>query len=140
MDDVTALEKSRRRLDDLLQNVPCGLCLYKWDGVDLTPVIANANFLEMLGKDAVGYLGGVDQMQFTHVHADDLDALRQAVRISLAQTHCIDHTYRSRNLKTDKYLWLRMRGTALQQPDKSWLIYVSYFDVTQEHEREQKLR
>lgn len=140
MDDVTALEKSRRRLDDLLQNVPCGLCLYKWDGVDLTPVIANANFLEMLGEDAVGYLGGVDQMQFTHVHADDLDALRQAVRISLAQTHCIDHTYRSRNLKTDKYLWLRMRGTALQQPDKSWLIYVSYFDVTQEHEREQKLR
>ncbi len=140
LDDVTALEKSHKRIDDLLQNVPCGICLASFDGRELTPIMANVQLSEILGRDAMEYLANAKGMDYSHVHPDDVEALMEAAQISLTVTHRLDHTYRSFNMKIREYLWIRVRGAVLEQMDGTWMVYLSYYDVTQEHRTEQKLR
>ena len=140
LDDVTDLERSHRRIDDLVHNVPCGICLYRWTGGALEPVLANSQFSELLGEDAIAYMGSVRQMDYTHVHPDDLPVLQAAVRRALTETHQIDYTYRMLNSRLGTYQWIRLRGSSIQQPDGAWLVYASYLDVTRDHENEQRLR
>lgn len=127
------------QLEDLLHTVPCGICLYKWDNNELSPLFVNQQFSEMLGEDALAYLNGVKNLQYTHVHPDDLERLRTEAFHALNQTSEVDTTYRSLNFKTQKYIWVHMRGKKIEQPDGTSLVYVSYYDVTKEHLVEQKL-
>ena len=138
--DITAQKQDQERLSDLIDTVPCGICLYRWDGAELTPLIVNHQFSEMLGEDAMGYLQGVKELDYTHVHPDDLAGLRQASLDGLQGNGELDYTYRTRNAKTNQYVWLRLRGTMLPKSDGTRLVYVSYYDVTQEHMAEQTLR
>ncbi|MDD4075599.1 MAG: PAS domain-containing protein [Eubacteriales bacterium] len=138
--DLTEQKKAEQQLADVIQTIPCGICFYHYYDNDLHPVIANQQFSEMLGEDAFEYLKNVKGLQYTHVHPDDLEYLRTAAYRALTNTHEIDVTYRSHNDTLGEYIWVRMRGRMRPQPDGSLSVYMSYYDVTQEHLAEQQLR
>ena len=137
--DISEKKAQQAQLLNLIHTVPCGICLYRWDGSDLYPLIANKQFSEMLGEDALRYLENVSHLNYAHVHPDDLQNLRRESYLGLTKTGKVDVTYRSLNYKTNKYIWVRMRGTSLPQTDGTNYVYVSYYDVTDEHLAEQRL-
>lgn len=125
-------QKAEKQLTDIIQTVPCGICMYRLEGHALRPILVNQQFTQMLGEDATVYLTDQNDLAYTHAHPDDLERLQLEVTRGLTETGEIDTTYRSWNPKLKKYIWMRMRGNAIPQPDGSRNIYVSYYDVTQE--------
>ena len=138
--DLTEQYKARQQLSDVIQTVPCGICLYRWDGKELCPIIANNQFSEMLGVDTEEYLNSKNGLDYSKTHPDDLERCQRDAYIALMHTHEIDTTYRSFNDNINEYMWIRMRGRMVSHADGSQFVYVSYYDVTQEHKAEQQLR
>ncbi|MDD4074806.1 MAG: response regulator [Eubacteriales bacterium] len=129
---VRETQRVEKQLLDIIQTVPCGICMYRLEDGNLRPILVNQQFKQMLGEEADEYLAGDKGIDYTHAHPDDLDRIQQEVMRGLTVTNEIDTTYRSWNPKIEKYIWMRMRGQAMPQPDGSCNIYVSYYDVTQE--------
>ena len=123
---------AEKQLSDIIQTVPCGICMYRLDSSGLRPILVNQQFRQMLGEVANEYLSSENSIDYTHAHPDDLEHLQTEVMRALTETNEIDTTYRSWNPKLEKYIWMRMRGSAIPQPDGSRNVYVSYYDVTQE--------
>ena len=138
--DLTEQIAAQRQLSDVVQTVPCGICLYRYDGKRLIPLLANAQLSEMLGVDAVTHLAKTGGLNYTMVHPDDIDELMRASKEALRETHVIDCAFRVRNQKTGLYRWIRERGRLTVQPDGSQLAYLTYFDVTEEHRAQQRIR
>ena len=138
--DLTEQKSAQQQLTDIIHTVPCGICLYHWINNDLRPIIVNNQFFEILGRDALKYTDGVASLNYDHIHEADRARIWEESRLAFNETHELDTTYRSLNAKADEYLWIRMRGRMIPQPDGSQLAYVSYYDVTQEHRAEQMLR
>ena len=125
-------KKAEKLLSDIIQAVPCGICMYRLEGGNLRPVLVNQQFRQLLGESADTYLARENGIDDTHAHPDDVERLRSEVLRGLNETHEVDTTYRSWNPVTRKYVWIRMRGSAIPQPDGALNVYVSYYDVTQE--------
>ncbi len=140
MFDITEPMRLQQQLSDVVHTVPCGICLYRWNGETLHPLLVNAQFSDMLGEDAMQYLLMSERLDFKHVHPDDIEGLLAEVQRALHETHRMEYIYRSRHLKTERYMWVHLRGTAVEQPDGTLLVYVSYTDVTPEYDAERRLR
>lgn len=138
--DLTEQRKAQQRLTDVIQTVPCGICLFHWDGERLRPLLANAQFSEMLGMDAIGHLEKTGGLDYKLVHPDDAPGLRAASLEALNARHKIDYAFRILNPALNQYIWVRERGILIKQSDDTQLVYVSYNDVTPEHRAEQQLR
>ncbi|WP_300024569.1 PAS domain-containing protein [Oscillibacter sp.] len=138
--DVTAQVQQEQQLRDVIHNVPGGVCLYRWDGRKLHPLIVSEQFSALLGEDARRRMAETTGTQYIHVHPDDLPGLQRAIAKTFEESGKIEYTYRSRNKKTNDYRWIYMQGVAVAQADGTQLAYVSYTDVTDQHLLTQKLR
>ncbi len=126
--------------DDLIHNVPGAVCLYRFNGKHLEPVIVSDRYSEMLGADAEKELNSMTDLNFRHVHSDDLEMVKKAVLDALVKTHKLDCTYRSYNDKLGKYIWINVQGKAVEKEDGYIYAYVLYTDITRDKDIEQKLR
>ncbi len=137
--DVTTQVQQEQQLNDVVHNVPGGICLYRWDGSKLHPIVVSEQFSAILGEDAKTSLEQTSGTMYKHVHPDDLQALQQAMLKSFQQNQKFEHTYRSFNVKTSQYRWIYAQGTVVPQADGSQFAYVCYTDITDEHLMGQKL-
>ena len=138
--DITETKKAQQQLHDVIHNVPGGICLYRWNGKKLLPIIVSEQFSTLLGEDAQPVLERVAGMGYEHAHPEDLPALQKAMVKAFTTTGKMEHTYRSWNSKLKEYLWLYVQGVAVPQTDGTQLVYVSYTDVTRQHLTELQLR
>ena len=138
--DVTAQMQQEEQLKSVIHNVPGGVCLYRWDGNKLNPIIVSEQYSALLGEDAMALMTRTKGMAFEHTHPDDMAGLHQAILKAFGETGKIEHTFRSLNLATNEYLWIRLTGVAVPQADGTQLAYVSYTDVTKQQLTEQQLR
>ena len=138
--DLTEQKMLQKQLSDVIRNLPSGICIYRWDGEDLHPIMANSRYSEMLGTDAMSYLQSNDPLDLAYVHPDDIKKLKEGIVHAIAETKRFNGTYRSLNARTGKYIWVSMRGAMMPQEDGTQLVLVSHSDVTAEHETERQLR
>ncbi|MEG1432375.1 PAS domain-containing protein [Eubacterium sp.] len=138
--DVTMQMQQEQQLRDMIHNVPGGICLYRWNGVKLIPVVVSEQFSEMLGIDVKSHLDSIDGMNFEMVHPEDITRARQIVEEAVKKVGKTEYTCRLFNAKTKVYQWIYIQGNTICQPDGSSFIYVHYTDITQERLTAQKLR
>lgn len=138
--DVTKQMETQRNLSDLIQNIPGAVCLYHFNGTYLEPVVISERYSEMLGTDAYETLDKMRDLEFKHVHPDDLQQVKEKVYTALTKTHKLDYTYRSFNEKIKDYRWINVQGKVVIQEDGSSYAYVLYTDITRDKAIEQKLR
>ncbi|SDX87212.1 PAS domain-containing protein [Eubacterium barkeri] len=138
--DVTTQMQQEQQLRDVIHNVPGGICLYRWNGVKLLPMVVSEQFSETLGIDAKAHLASIKGMNFEMIHPDDLSGARRVVEDAVKRNGKSEYTCRLLNAKTKAYRWICVQGNTICQPDGTSFIYVHYTDITQERRIAQKLR
>lgn len=141
--DVNKQMCQEQELRDLISNVPGGMCLYRWDGTKLHPLVVSEQFSQFLGEDAYARMTRVEGLDYVNVHPNDREMLKQTILRavnSASDSSSIVCTYRAFNARTRDYRWLRVQSNVVEQGDKTKLVYASYTDVTEESIATQKMR
>ncbi|MDD4850131.1 MAG: EAL domain-containing protein [Gemmiger sp.] len=127
------LENQRltRLLETTIDNVPGGVCLYRWDGKQLLPLQISRQFSNVFGLPVAEELKKVSSLQGDAVHPQDIGALRKQIRRMLFHDEPVDAVFRVYNQWLQSNRWVRMQAIAKRQPDGELLVYALYTDITE---------
>ena len=130
-----ALEAENRlllgRIKDMVDNVPGALCLYRWNGKALETLSTSLKFYEIVGWDERLIVKNTRLLLTEHVHPDDVELVRDAVRAVLNQHEGADCLFRVYHNVKHQYIWLRMQMIAKPHADGTLMIYALYTDNTE---------
>jgi len=120
-----------QKLTETLNNIPCGICVAKFNYGDVVCASANAYFADMIGGNAERFIGQSIKTFSDRIHPDDLPLWTKEANELFSGSGNMDDVYRFRNFSTDKYQWIRMKGSkARLLNDEEFL----YFTFTNEDE------
>lgn len=139
MEDESAEVKAHLQLDQIFRNTPGGVSLYRYADNNLVPLIMSRQYGEMVGDDAYSHVSTENDLDFKYVHPDDFASLITAIRKALHEGGLLDHVFRSRNIETGNWVWLRVQANCIKQSDGSVLCYTVYTDVTRVREMKDDL-
>lgn len=130
-----------KQLADVIENIPGGICLYRFDGKAITPVIHNQAFYNIFGYSRENMTKTQQETAFLNVHEEDKKSLQEVVmKAFLADgLQTVQQTYRVYNDRQEKYIWIYLKGVTIPQPDGTKLAYVCYTDVTSERKMQKRL-
>lgn len=131
-------QKLHNEMQDMVENVPCGLCVYFFNGRKLTPLHHNENFYELLGYNEKHRKRTEQFTENLNVHPDDVENLNSVIKSGLEHGGVVAHTYRLFNDKKDKYIRLRLTCNVKKQSDGTAFVYAQYDDVTELEELREK--
>lgn len=144
--DITDREKEEARaqslraeLEETFTSIPCGLCVYAFDGVQIKPVFHNPAFYEIMGySDA--HIREVEQStNFLGVHPEDERPLREKIQKAIRCNGTMYHIYRVFNDRKGAYSWIRLDGSVKEKDDGAKLLYGVYSDVSESVRLEREL-
>ncbi|MDD3409408.1 MAG: PAS domain-containing protein, partial [Eubacteriales bacterium] len=139
--DVTRQHVTSQQLSDLVHNAPGGVCMYRWDGKTLEPVVVSARVARLFGLDSGDEAGKERTVDKRRVHPDDLPELLKNVARNLNrpnEEH--SHTYRVWNSRLNSWRWINASAVCVPREDGTQMVYVNYSDVNEAKELEQRLR
>lgn len=113
---------------DFADNVPCGLCIYKVEGNNVTPVIHNKVFYSLIGfsKEHLDKIN--EKSSFLSVHPDDSEMIKSSIQKALIDGKPFRIIFRLFNNEHNEYRWIRADG-ALKISKDHTLAYVVYTDA-----------
>lgn len=136
-------EERSREIKESLQatfsNVPCGLCVYCFDGERISPVFHNPAFYEMKGYSDESIQQIEQQTNYLGVHPEDLEKLQEKIQRLIRKGRILQHTYRVWNDKKQEYRWIHLEGSVKLQQDGAKLIYGVYSDFNEQVRLEKEL-
>lgn len=136
-------EDSMRTLQEELQaafrSIPCGLCVYRYDGKTIKPLSHNPAFYEIMGYSGEHIENIEQETSFLGVHQDDVAALKVRIGRVIQDGGIMRHTYRVWNDREQKYHWIRLDGSVKSQEDGTKLLYGVYSDVSGQQLLEEEL-
>lgn len=119
--------------------IPCGLCVYRFDGKKISPLFHNPAFYEIMGYDS-GHIQSVEQeTSYLGVHPDDLDGLQEKIYAAIEDNSYCGHTYRLWNDKMQEYRWVQIEISIKAQCDDTKFLYSVYTDVTEQMKMKKEL-
>lgn len=124
----------------MVDNIPSGIAVMRLRDEKLELVAANPYLSSIIGVSDRGIAGQTPEDYYRRVHPDDLQVARDAMKATFSERHGAVCIYRSKNERTNKYMWLHAVSRFVPQPDGSQLAYISYTDVTAQKEAESALR
>lgn len=129
--EAKLLKEKEERLYDVIHHIPGGICLYRWDGKKVEPLIVSKECSLLHGvEDMMNIDAGVP---FQYVHPDDVDELRALMRSKVHQSNDdFHHRYRFWNPKRKKYIWISAHVKSIMQDNGILLVYICYTDVSEE--------
>ena len=139
--DVTEQMQIQGQLRNVINNVPGGVCLYKWDGAKLHPIVVSEAFYDILGQDVKQMMEKVDGTNYHYVHPDDLLELKTYMADELrATSKKLSCQYRVWSTSKNAYIWLDVRAKTVPQKDGTLLVYAIYADITNIKDNERQLQ
>ncbi|WP_343208640.1 hybrid sensor histidine kinase/response regulator [Anaerolentibacter hominis] len=145
-------EEQSRELEEKLQStfssIPCGLCVYRFDGERISPVFHNPAFYQIMGYSGEHIAQLEQRTDFLGVHPEDLELLKRNIQDAIRTNGMIRHTYRLWNDTKEAYCWIRLEGSVKPEQDKeilgdkqggTKLMYGVYTDVSEQRRLEQEL-
>ncbi|MGI6114771.1 hybrid sensor histidine kinase/response regulator [Luoshenia tenuis] len=129
----------QKQLEKTFSNVPCGLCVYRYDGQRISPVSHNPAFYEIMGYSREHIRQIETETDFLGVHPEDLPELRDKIYLALRGGGMIRHNYRIWNDARGEYRWIRLEGSIKTQEDGNKLLYGVYNDVSEQVRLEKEL-
>jgi PAS domain S-box-containing protein len=128
------------QLQAILENVPGGMCVYRMEDGKLSPMVHNKAFYALFGFSEEHCRAVEQATTFLNVHPDDLSGLQEAFGQAGHGDVCVTHTYRNWNDAKNRYIWVKMNAVTTPAAGGSRLCYVSYTDVSAEHDMQEQLR
>ena len=128
-----------RELRSLLDNMPGGLCVYRFDGEKLFPVFHNPAFYSLLGYSDEHIARTQRETSYLNVHPEDVEALKASIAAAIADEGVARHTYRVFHDGKKEYIWVQLELAARRQADGTFLLYGVYADITERHQLERRL-
>lgn len=128
-----------RELRSLLDNMPGGLCVYRFDGEKLFPVFHNPAFYSLLGYSDEHIARTQRETSYLNVHPEDVEALKASIAAAIADEGVARHTYRVFHDGKKEYIWVQLELAARRQADGTFLLYGVYTDITERHQLERRL-
>lgn len=126
-------------MEEILNSLPGGLGVYRYDRGKIAPVFHNPAFYEIMGysdeeiseiERDTGYLG---------VHPEDLRLLKNKISDAVRINGTVSHTYRIFHTKKREYRWIRLDGTVKSSADGTKMLYGLYSDVSEQVSLEKEL-
>ncbi|GAA6515089.1 PAS domain-containing protein [Phocea massiliensis] len=144
--DITDKKREENRskliseeLQATFSNIPCGLCVYRYAGGNISPLFHNPAFYEIMGYSDE-HIDAVERStSFLGVHPEDLPRLRELIQRILVTGGTMGHTYRLWNDKRGEYRWIHLDSSVKTQADDSRLLYGVYSDVSEQRHLEGEL-
>jgi PAS domain S-box-containing protein len=134
-----AAKTETENLNKLVQTIPAGICVYKREGDRISRLVANPWYCRMIGvSDETLFKEQFDDF-YKRTHPDDLAFVKKEYKELVRQHNVMSFSYRTLNMLTHSYIWVRADGISYEEPDGVVLAYVSYTNVTKEKEDEAKL-
>ena len=128
-----------RELRSLLDNMPGGLCVYRFDGEKLSPVFHNPAFYNLLGYSDEHIARTQRETNYLNVHPEDVEALKACIAAAIASEGVARHTHRVFHDGKKEYIWVQLELAARRQADGTSLLYGVYTDITERHQLERRL-
>ncbi len=135
-------ERSRSLRDELQEtfaSIPCGLCVYQFDGVRISPVFHNPAFYAIMGYSEAHKKDIEQSTDFLGVHPEDAGALREKIQAAILCNGTMHHVYRLFNDDLGEYRWIRLDGSVKEREDGTRLLYGVYSDVSESVRLEKEL-
>ncbi len=136
-------EDQTRALSEELQatfsSIPCGLCVYRADGMHISPVFHNPAFYEIMGYSGEHIQRVSERTEYLGVHPEDLDALQKSVAKALNNDSTLQQTYRVWNDRMMEYRWIQLVGSVKPRQDGTKLLYGVYSDVSDQRRLEKEI-
>lgn len=144
--DITSKKKEEERdraLKEELQatfcGIPCGLCVYRFDGKQISPLFHNPAFYQIMGYSEAHIQALEQQTNFLGVHPEDVGTLAQKIQEAIEENCVMQDTYRVWNDQEDAYHWIHLEGSVKSQQDGTKLLYGVYSDVSEHMQLEKEL-
>ncbi|WP_347559667.1 ATP-binding protein [Clostridium sp. AM58-1XD] len=139
--EAQAKEIQTKALSEELQttfsSIPCGLCVYRYDGQRIYPVFHNHVFYEVMGYSEEHIHSVEQETDYLGVHPDDVAALEGIIQEAICKNSILHHVYRVWNDKKQQYSWIRLEGSVKPQEDGTKLLYGVYSDVSSQYRMEE---
>ena len=133
------MEKIRREVQEALEMIPGGVCVYLYKEGRIYPVFRNSSFYETLGCFEE-YTGEISrETAFQGIHREDLPEVKEKVNRLLRKGTALSHTCRIFNDNQGRYRWVHIDGSAEHGEDGSVLFYAVYRDVSEQIQLKEEL-
>lgn len=129
----------KRELQETFKSIPCGLCVYQFDGYKIQPLFHNPSFYEIIGYSKEHIRSVERKTDFLGVHPDDMAALQEKINGAIRNNGFFQHIYRLWNDVKQEYCFLRLDGAVKPQADGTKFLYGVYTDVSDRILLEKKL-
>ena len=138
--DISNRLEMQRQIQELVDNIPGGIGLYRWEKENLKPIFVNKAFFQLFGIDEFKMEKDSTSVNYQLVHPDDLAGLKQYHKeISLKKEANTAFSYRIWNKRKNEYIWISAHSNCVVGMDGIPQIYIIYTDITAEKEREKLL-
>lgn len=126
-------------LDNLLKHSPSAICLFKWDGTTIRPVIIGNVLIKLIGLSIEEIMERTINDFFRAIHPEELFSFTAAVRTALYETKKLQGTYRLYNKDSKSYSYVYIEAICIPQEDGSQYISTCFTDMTKEKEKSKLL-
>ena len=145
--DVTEIRRAEIQNQDWIENlksaiedIPCGICVYRSDITGFHPLIYNQAFFDIFGYSAQHQNSILVHTGILNIHPDDFDELKQVISAAIQRDDKVNHTYRCFNDQKNSYIWINLNAAVHIQANGEKICYASYTDVTKERDTQEKLK
>lgn len=146
IEDVTAFKSQQKRLlnqksalEETIASIPVGISIFRKSGKEIRRISMNTDVCAIKGVGRKDLLKESFLDIFQRVWPSDKDRVIQDTKDVFAIGHSVC-VYRTRNEKTNRYMWVRREGRAVPQEDGSQLAYFCYVDISAQMESEEAAR
>lgn len=133
-------EKYLTHLQDVMDHVPGGICVFLWKEEDLRVVTLSREFCHMLGISEAEPIKDISANRLLRLHPDDRKWVQGRLLQAIKRNETLSLTARFYSKSQKDYIWLKFSGNIVQQEDGSKLCYISCMDITREKLLEEKLK
>lgn len=131
--DTKGKQKIQQQLIDIINHVPAGVCLYRWDGTRLEPIVISDYYAEVMGTNGKEMMEKATGLDYEFVHPDDLPGLQQYMLNNLKSSgKNLTYKYRIWNEKKKDYTFIFANANTVKQDDGTLLVYIAFTDITNE--------
>lgn len=125
---------------EVFDSIPCGLGIYRIEGDRLFSLYHNKAFFEILGYSEEHMARMKCELEYTCVHPEDVNELKEIVCGLIQNGGVIHHTLRIFNDRDREYHWIRLDGSMkLNAGCGGRLLYGVYSDVSEQVRLEKEL-
>lgn len=129
----------KEELQATFSSIPCGLCVYRFDGRRLVPLFHNPAFYRIVGYSAEHIRSAEEETTFLGVHPDDLAPMQEKLQKVFQNGQGLEYTYRVWNDRLGEYRWIQIEGAIKPQEDGAKLLYGIFKDVSEQYRLEREL-